>query len=226
MEEIKPDSIIIAKWGYFHLNATILYTWIVMAILVVGALLITRNLSAGFSLSRWQSFLESIVDSMRSQIRDVVRSKPEPYLSFIGTLFLFISVSNFLTIVPEYHPPTSSFSTTAALSICVFFAVPVFSISQSGLKSYLKHYVEPSFFMIPFNILGVISHTLTLAVRLFGNIMSGTLVAAVLISIVPFFIPAVMEVLELLIGQIQAYIFAILAAVYIGSATRAGRKEE
>ncbi|WKZ18440.1 MAG: F0F1 ATP synthase subunit A [Candidatus Jettenia sp. CY-1] len=224
--EISPDSVTIFTWGYFHINATIVYTWVVMALLIIVSLLVTQHLSAGFALSRWQNFLETIVDSMRNQIREIIRQRPEPYLSFIGTLFLFISISNFLSIVPGYHPPTSSFSTTAALAICVFFAVPFFSITQSGLAGYLKYYIKPSMFMLPFNILGVISHTLTLAIRLFGNIMSGTLIGAILLSVIPFFVPAVMEVLELLIGQIQAYIFAILAAVYIASATRAGRNEE
>lgn len=224
--EISPDSVVIFQWGYFHINATILYTWAVMALLIIISLVVTRNLSVGFRLSRWQNFLETMVDSMRNQIHEITRQRPEPYLSFIGTLFLFISISNFLSIVPEYRPPTSSFSTAAALAICVFFAVPFFSITQVGFKGYLKYYTKPSIFMLPFNILGVISHTLTLAVRLFGNIMSGTVIVAILISVVPFFVPAVMEVLELLIGQIQAYIFAVLAAVYIASATRAGRKEE
>ncbi len=220
--EINPDSVILWKWAFFKINSTIFYSWIVMLILFFIALLATRNLTKGYPLSRWQNFLEAIVSSMRSQIQEITRKKPDPFLPFLGTLFLFISVSNFLSIVPVYHPPTSSFSTTAALAICVFFAVPLYGIRQRGAVQYFQNYLEPSAFLLPFNILGRFSRTLALAVRLFGNVMSGTMIIAVLVSIVPLFVPVLMHALELLIGQIQAYIFTILAAVYIGSALRAG----
>jgi F-type H+-transporting ATPase subunit a len=166
-------------------------------------------------------FLEALVEVIRNQIRDIIREDSLPYLPFIGTLFLFISVSNFLSFVPGYHPPTGSISTTAALAVCVFFAVFVYGISRAGIKGFFRHYISPTVFMLPFNIIGELSRTLALAVRLFGNVMSGTMTAALLLSVAPLFLPAVMEILSLLIGQIQAYIFAVLAAVYIASATRA-----
>ncbi len=218
--EINPDSIIFWKWTFFKVNSTLFYSWIVMVILIFTAWLATRNLNEGYQLSRWQNFLEAIVSYMRNQIHETIREKPDPFLPFLGTLFLFISVSNLLSFVPVYHPPTSSFSTTAALAICVFFAVPVYGVRQRGFTKYFKHYIEPTVFLLPFNIIGRFSRTLALAVRLFGNVMSGTIIIAVLISIVPLFVPILMHALGLLIGQIQAYIFAILAAVYIGSAIR------
>ena len=141
-------------------------------------------------------------------------------MSFIGTLFVFIAVSNLLAIVPWYEAPTASLSTTAALAISVFIAVPVFGISEGGLKGYLRSYLQPNFIMLPFNIISEVSRTLALAVRLFGNIMSGGLIASVLLSIAPFFFPIIMSALGLLTGMIQAYIFAILATVYIAAATR------
>jgi len=218
--DISPDTIIIFKWNGIHFSATIIFTWIVMAILVLISYLATRNLSIGPKISRWQNFLEVIIGYIRQQIKEITQQNPDPLVAFLGTLFLFISVSNLLTIIPGYQAPTSSLSTTSALAISVFLAVPVFGIAKKGVWGYFKHYLEPSIFMLPFNIIGDFSRTLALAIRLFGNMMSGTLIIAVLLLIAPLFVPIIMQVLGLLIGQIQAYIFAVLATVYIASATR------
>ncbi len=219
--DVSPDAVIFWKWGPFVLNATIAFTWLVMAILVSISWLVTRQLSVKPGISRWQMFLELVISYIRKEIREITNRDPGIYIPFIGTLFLFISVSNFLAIVPGYQPPTGSITTTAALAICVFFAVPVFGIMQAGAKAYFRHYIRPSVFMLPFNIIGEFSRTLALAVRLFGNVMSGTMIAGILVSIAPLFVPVVMQALGLLIGQIQAYIFAVLATVYIASATTA-----
>jgi F-type H+-transporting ATPase subunit a len=226
MTDITPDTIILLPLGFVDLNATIVYTWVVMIILALGSWLITRNLSKGPQISRWQNMLESIVSIVRDQIREITDQKSEPYLPFIGTLFLFIIVSNLLVIIPGFHPPTGSLSTTTALALCVFFAIPIFGIGQRGVIPYLKHYIEPTPFMLPFQIISEISRTVSLAVRLFGNIMSGSLIVAIIFSILPLFIPVLMQMLGLVIGAIQAYIFAILATVYIASATRAYEDEE
>jgi len=218
--EISPDSIIYWQSGPFTLNATIVFTWIVMALMAVGSWLVTRNLSSGTELSRGQTALEVIVSMIQDQIEEVSQQDPRRYMLFIGSLFLFIATSNLLSIVPGYHPPTGSLSTTAALAICVFLAVPIFGISQQGLGNYLRQYLKPSPIMLPFNLIGEVSRTLALAVRLFGNVMSGSMLVAILLTIVPLIFPIVMQVLGLLTGLIQAYIFAILAMVYIASATR------
>jgi F-type H+-transporting ATPase subunit a len=216
-----PDHIVIWQWGAISLNATICWTWAVMALLVCGSWLVTRNLSTTTRLSRWQNLLEVIVSAMQNQIREVGQQEPAPYLAFVGTLFMFIATSNLLAIVPGYLPPTGSLSTTTALALCVFVAVPLYGITRQGLLGYLKNYIQPSVFMLPFNIVGELSRTLALAVRLYGNIMSGTVIGAILLSIVPLFFPILMQALGLLTGMIQAYIFAVLAMVYIASATRA-----
>ena len=224
---ISPDQKIFWEYGFVNINLTIITTWVIMIVLVFGAWLITRNLKPEIKTSRWQSILEMIVLMIRDQIKEVGLNKPDKYMGFIGTLFLFIAVSNLLTILPWYEAPTGSLSTTTALAISVFIAVPVFGIVEGGLKNYLKSYLQPNFIMLPFNIISEISRTLALAVRLFGNIMSGGLIATVLISIVPFFFPMIMNALGLLTGMIQAYIFAILATVYIAAATQdAERKNE
>lgn len=218
---ITPDQVVLWRWGFVSLNATILYTWGVMLLMVVCAWLVTRRLSSDFSLSRWQNLLEVLVGGMEEQIRGVSNQGSERYLAFVGTLFLFIAVSNVLSIVPGFHSPTGSLSTTAALAVSVLVAVPVYGIQAQGFRGYLKHYVQPSVFMLPFHVVGELSRTIALAVRLFGNVMSGAKIVAILLSITPLFFPVVMHALELLIGLIQAYIFAILAMVYIASATRA-----
>lgn len=218
---ITPDDIVLWQWGQVSLNATIVFTWVVMACLAVGSWLVTRRLSSGPELSRGQNLLEVLVIGMREQIRDISQQDPSRYLPFVGTLFVFIAVSNVFSIVPGYHPPTGSLSTTAALALCVFFAVPIYGIGGRGLLGYLRQYTRPSFIMLPFNIVGELSRTLALAVRLFGNVMSGSVVVAILLAITPLFFPIVMHALGLLTGLVQAYIFAILAMVYIASATRA-----
>ncbi len=224
--QFNPDQIVIWEWslgdrGALRINATILFTWLVMAILVVGSRLVTLRLSSGMSPSRWQNLLEVIVQGMRGQIRDVTQQEPGKYLPFVGTLFLFIAFSNLLMIVPFYRPPTGSLSTTTALAICVLLAVPIYGISERGLTGYLRGYFQPTAFMLPFNVIGEISRTIALAIRLYGNVMSGTVIVAILIGVAPFFFPILVELLGLLTGLVQAYIFAILAMVYIASATRA-----
>lgn len=218
---ISPDSILIWKWGNITLNATILFTWIVMAILVFGSWFITRKLSVNIQLSRGQNLLEVLVVGIREQITQISGQNPDRYLPFVGTLFIFIATSNCLAIVPGFHPPTASLSTTAALAACVFIAVPLFGIRQEGLLGYLKHYLQPTPFMLPFHIIGELSRTLSLAVRLFGNVMSEGMILAILLLIAPLFFPVLMQALGILTGIIQAYIFAILAIVYIASGMHA-----
>jgi F-type H+-transporting ATPase subunit a len=224
IKDISPDQVVFWQWRFVTLNATIVFTWLVMVLMVGGAWLVTRRLRSDTRISRWQNLLEVIVEAMRRQIREIAQRESRAYLVFAGTLFLFILTANLLQIVPGYVPPTASLSTTAALAICVFVSVPLFGILSRGLVGYLRQYVRPSVLMLPFNVLGELSRTLALAVRLFGNIMSGTKVAAILLSLAPLFFPIVMHALGLLTGVIQAYIFAVLAMVYIASASRA-RKE-
>lgn len=208
------------QWEFLILNRTILFTWLVMGLLTCGSWLITRRLSTSTRLSRGQNLLEVLVTGLRNQIQEVSQQDPGPFLPFVGTLFLFIVVSNILSIVPGYHAPTSSISTTAALATCVFVAVPIYGIARQGLADYLKQYIRPTFLMLPFNIIGELSRTLALAVRLYGNIMSGSVIGAILLGFVPLFVPILMQAFGLLTGIIQAYIFSVLAMVYIASATQ------
>lgn len=220
---ISPDELIFWQYGFIKLNATIVYTWGLMLLMVVGSKIITSKLSTGLERSRWQNILEIVVTGILDQIEDVGLDKPKKYLGFLGTLFLFIAVANLAIIIPGYEPPTGSLSTTAALALCVFIAVPIYGIEEQGVINYLKSYTEPTIIMLPFNIISEISRTLALAIRLFGNIMSGSMIIAILLTIAPFIFPDLMIVLGLLVGMVQAYIFSILATVYITAATRTSK---
>ena len=217
---LSPDAVVFWQSGFVKLNATILYTWGLMAVLAIGSKLVTRNLATGLQRSRWQNLLEIIVSGINKQIEEVGMAEPGKYIGFVGTLFLFVATATLFTIVPGYEPPTGSLSTTAALAICVFVAVPLFGIEAGGLREYLKAYLQPTVIMLPFNIISELSRTLALAIRLFGNMMSGTLILAILLTITPFIFPIAMSALGLLTGMVQAYIFSILASVYIAAATQ------
>ena len=217
---LSPDEMIFWQQGFLKLNSTIVFTWALMLVLAVGAKLITRKLSMDLERSRWQNLLEIVVTGIEKQIEDVGLHHPKKYIGFLGTLFLFVALASLFTVIPGYEPPTGSLSTTAALALCVLVAVPFFGIEEQGLGGYLKSYVEPTVIMLPFNIISELSRTLALAVRLFGNMMSGTMILAILLTITPFIFPIAMSALGLLTGMVQAYIFSILAAVYIAAATR------
>src|SRR5580704_1089413 len=217
---LSPDQLIFWQHGFLKLNATIVFTWGLMLLLAAVSKLITRKLSTDLTRSRWQNLLEILVTAIEKQIEEVGLNPARKYVGFLGTLFLFLATASLCTAVPGYQPPTSSLSTTAALALCVFVAVPLFGIEDQGIGGYLKSYMQPTVIMLPFNIISELSRTLALAVRLFGNMMSGAMIIGILLTITPFFFPIVMTSLGLLTGMVQAYIFSILAAVYIAAATR------
>ncbi len=224
--KLSPDETILWQYGFVTINLTIVTTWAIMLLLVIAAKLITRKLKTGIKISRWQCVVEMIVTTINEQIKEVGLDNPGKYIGFIGTLFLFIGVSNLCIILPGYEPPTGSLSTTAALAICVFLAVPFFGIAEGGISGYLKTYLQPTWIMLPFNIIGEITRTLALAVRLFGNIMSGGMIVAILLSISPFIFPVIMNILGLLTGMVQAYIFSILATVYIAGSVKVNQSKK
>ncbi len=214
---LTPDDWIFFHAGFLKINATIAFTWAVISLISAGSWLATRKMIITGPIPRWQNALEIVVTEISSQIANIGISNPTQVLPYIGTLFLFISISNICAIFPYFEPPTGSLSTTAALATSVFFAVPIFGISENGIKGYLKHYSEPTPLMIPFHILSEFSRTVALTVRIFGNVMSGTVILAILISIVPLFFPIVISIIGLITGVVQAYIFSILATVFISA---------
>lgn len=227
--ELTPDVIEVAQLGPFRLNATIVNTWIVMALLVGVSWAVTRRLRPDAPPGRLRNALEVVVQMIEDQIRAVTRVAVHQVLYFAGTLLLFIAVSNALGVVPGFRSPTGSLSTTVALTLAVLLAVPIFSISRGGVGHYLRTFAQPTVLLLPLNILGEVSRAISLSVRLYGNVMSGAVIVAILLTVAPFFFPVVMQLFGLLAGLVQAYIFSILAAVYISSAMpepQAGQEDE
>ena len=222
MQLTPDDTVVFTLWG-LGFNETVVNTWIVMALLTGASRLVTRRLRPEVPPNRWRTTLEVIVTAIQAQVEDISPQSTRHVLYFSGTLFLFIALSNLLLVVPGFTPPTSSLSTTAALALSVLVAVPLFGIGRRGIGGYLKTYLEPSIVMLPFNVISEFSRGISLAIRLYGNVMSGAVIAGILLGVAPFFFPVVMDALGLLTGLIQAYIFAILATVYISSATAPAR---
>lgn len=221
---LSPDEIVYFALGPLNISATLVFTWIVMALLVGISAAVTRVLRVEPPIGRAQLMMEALIQFALDQIRDVSGEEPRRYLPFVTTLFLFILTSNVLSIVPGFHPPTGSLMTTGALALAVFFAVPAFGVARVGLRRYLRTYLEPMPIMLPFTVLGEITRTLALAVRLFGNMMSSSLIIAILLVVAPLVFPALMQILGLLIGVLQAYIFTVLALVYIAAGMSQSRK--
>ncbi len=221
---IDPSEILYFQFGFIRITATLVFTWITMIVLGLGSYLVTRNLKIEGEISKGQNILEALVETINSQIKQISKQEPGKYLPFIGTLFIFILAANILSIVPGFISPTGSLNTSIALALCVFLAVPVYGIADQGISGYLKQYIKPTFIMLPFNIISEISRTLSLAIRLYGNVMSSSIIVAILLGVIPLFFPVIIQVLGLLTGVIQAYIFAILAIVYIASATENQKK--
>ena len=150
---LSSDQIIFWQLGFLKLNGTIVFTWGLMLVMTVGAILITRQLATDLKRSRWQNLLEILVTAIEQQIKEVGMAEPRKYLGFLGTLFLFVALASLCTVIPGYEPPTGSLSTTAALALCVFVAVPLFGVMEQGVGGYLKSYIEPTVIMLPFNII-------------------------------------------------------------------------
>jgi F-type H+-transporting ATPase subunit a len=202
--------------GPVPVTAPVLVTWGIMAALTLGSRLLTRRLSLHPSAA--QSVLEMVVDVTAGQIRDTIRADPRPYLPLIGTLFLFILCSNWSSLIPGIEPPTAHIETDAALASIVFVAIAVFGIRARGVGGWLASFAEPSWLLLPLNLVESVTRTFSLLVRLFGNVMGGAFVIAIILSLTGLLVPIPLMALELLTGAIQAYIFSILAMVFIGGA--------
>jgi F-type H+-transporting ATPase subunit a len=204
--------------GPVPITEPVVTTWGLMAALTLGGFFATRALK--LSPSRLQTVLELIVGAIEDQIRGTMRTAPAPYVPLIGTLFLFILAANWSSLVPGVEPPTAHIETDAALGLIVFCAIVYFGVRARGVRGYLKTFAEPSIVMIPLNLVETFTRTFSLIVRLFGNVMSGVFIIAIVLSLVGLLVPVPLMALELLIGAIQAYIFTVLAMVFIGSAVR------
>lgn len=213
--------------GPVHVGPTVIGTWIVMALLTGASWLGTRRLSLA-SPSRWQAALEGAVLALQGAIEDAAPGQALRLLPFIGTLWMFIGTANLLGIVPGLSSPTSDLSLTLALALLVFLAVHWFGVRIDGLGTYLRHYLDPNPVMLPFHVLGEITRTLALAIRLFGNMMSLEMAALLVLLVAGFLAPVPLLMLHIVEALVQAYIFGMLALVYVAGALQsqaASRKD-
>ena len=202
--------------GPVPITEAVLVTWAIILILGTFAALATRRLS--LTPGKTQVVLELIVTTLDGQIRDTMQRDPAPFLALIGTIFLFVFTANWSSLVPGIEPPTAQLETDAALALIVFVATVFYGVSSRGLRGYLATFAEPSWVMIPLNLVEQITRTFSLVVRLFGNIMSGVFVIGIVLSLAGLFVPIPLMALDMLTGAVQAYIFAVLTTVFIGSA--------
>jgi F-type H+-transporting ATPase subunit a len=200
--------------GWLQISATVVTTWGLILVLGVGFWLATRQLSVD-NPGLIQTALEGAVQSIAAAVDGVLPGRQELLLPFIGTLWLFIAVANLSGVIPELHAPTADLSTTAALAFIVFLSVHWFGIRNSSLKEYLRHYLTPSPVLLPFHLLGELSRTLALAMRLFGNIMSLEMAALLVLLVAGLLVPVPVLMLHIVEALVQAYIFGMLALIYI-----------
>lgn len=220
MEGVFPK--VVFRLGPVEVTSTVLYSLVVSGLLIAFALVVRAGLER--KGSRWPIVAEFIVEHLEGIMRDMFGKDPRVYTPLVVTLALFIGTANLLGLVPGMRAPTADFSTAAALAVLVFLAVPFYGIRARGLRGYLRHYLEPTPFLLPLEIVTEFSRTLALAVRLFGNIVSEELVIAVFLSIAGLLMPVPLMMLAVLSGVVQAYIFSVLTVVYLSAAVRAHAK--
>ena len=209
-------SVVLFHLGPVAITRAVATTWIIMAALAIICRLATRRLK--MQPDGRQAVLEVIVTGIAEQIEDVIRKDARPFLPVLGTLFIFLVAANLSGLLPGVEAPTSRIETPAALALIVFFSVHYFGVRARGLRGYLASFAEPKLIMLPLNILSEVTRTFSLMVRLFGNVMSGEFVIALVLALAGLFVPIPLMVLEILVGLVQAYIFTVLATVFIGAA--------
>jgi F-type H+-transporting ATPase subunit a len=209
--------------GGFSIPDTVFVTLGLTAVITLILWITSRRLKP-HGLSRWQTAVETYVKWIRDTIEELFGEDPTTYAPLIATLIAFIALSNLLSLVPVVRPPTADLSTTVALALIVFFAVPYYGIRRHGVGGYLRKYLEPHWLLVPLNLLGELTRTLALAIRLFGNVMSGQMIGAIALAVAGALVPIPLMMLGVLTGLVQAYIFGILAAVYIAAAVEAGQR--
>jgi F-type H+-transporting ATPase subunit a len=217
MIETAPLGPHVAFWiGPVQISVAVVSTWAIMAVLTAGAWLATRNLAV--HPEKRQAAVEVLVCGIAGQIRDALNRDPAPYLPLAGTLFIFLVVANTSAQIPLFNAPTARIETTGALALVVFASVHYFGVRQIGWKDHLAAYLKPTPILLPLNLLSELTRTISLMVRLFGNIMSHELVLAVVVALAGLFVPLPIMALGLLVALVQAYIFSVLAIIFIGAA--------
>ena len=209
-------SAVLFHVGPIAVTRPVVTTWGIMLALAVGCHLVTRRLR--MQPDGRQALLESLVLGIAQQIQSIIHKDARAYVPILGTLFIYLVAANLCGVLPGVEPPTGKLETPLALALIVFFSVHFFGIRARGVRGYLASFAKPRLVMLPLNILSEVTRTFSLMVRLFGNIMSGEFVIGLVIALAGLFVPIPLMVLELLVGLVQAYIFTVLATVFIGAA--------
>jgi len=210
------SSAVLFHLGPMPIARQVATTWAIMLVLAVGSRMATRRLALHPGLR--QAAVETLIATLAEDIKAIVRRDPGPFLSLLGTLFVFLAVSNLSGVLPGVQAPTGRLETPAALAAIVFLSVHYFGVRSQGARRYLASFAQPKLIMLPLNVVSEITRTFSLMVRLFGNVMSGEFVLALVVTLAGLFVPIPFMVLEILVGLIQAYIFTVLATVFIGAA--------
>ncbi len=217
MQQASPlTSTVLFHIGPAAITRPVVTTWIIMLVLTGVCWLITRRLEK--QPGARQAVLELVVTGIEQQIEAIIRKDARPFLPLLGTIFIFLVTANLSGLLPGVEAPTSKLETPAALALIVFLSVHYYGVRGRGLRGYLASFAEPKLIMLPLNILSEITRTFSLMLRLFGNIMSGEFVIALVVGLAGLFVPIPLMALEILVGLVQAYIFTVLAAVFIGAA--------
>jgi F-type H+-transporting ATPase subunit a len=203
--------------GPVPITGAVVTSWLLMAVLTGLALLVRARLRVDRP-GALQAAAELVVTTIETQIREVTGGEPGPYLPLVGTLFLYLAAANSLAVVPGLEPPTARLETDAALALVVFVAVHVYGVRSRGLLAYLAGFAKPAWVMLPLNLVSELTRAFSLMVRLFGNMMSGVFVIGIALSLAGLFVPIPLMALHLLTGLIQAYIFTMLALVFVAAA--------
>jgi F-type H+-transporting ATPase subunit a len=223
MHQTSPlTSTVLFHIGPAAITRPVVTTWVVMLALTVVCWLVTRRLQK--QPGPRQAVLELVVTGIEQQIGEIVRKDARPYLPLLGTLFIFLVTANLSGLLPGVEAPTGKLETPAALALIVFLSVHYYGVRARGVRGYLASFAEPKLIMLPLNILSEITRTFSLMLRLFGNIMSGEFVIALVVALAGLFVPIPLMALEILVGLVQAYIFTVLAAVFIGAAAGNSKK--
>ncbi len=209
--EIFPQAVI--TLGPVDITGSVITTWVVMLALTAGSYVLTRRLSTRPTVM--QEVLEASYEAVDNTVKDILPALSAPVVPIIGTLWLLIGASNLIGLLPGFTTPTADLNTTFAFAVLSFSMTHIFGLWARGFKGYLRHYTEPTWFLLPFNLIAEATRTIALAVRLFGNMLSGELIALILLGIVGFLVPVPFDLLHFIISLIQAYIFGILTLVFI-----------
>ena len=204
------------RLGPLVITNTVVTTWAIMLALWIATWTATRRMS--LSPATWQVVIEGIVTAVENAIRFVLPDQFRQVLPFIATLWIFIVIAHLASLIPGVRSPTGDLSLTAGLAILVFLAVHWYGIRSQGLKQYLRHYLMPNPILLPFHVVSEISRTVALAVRLFGNIFSLQMAALLVLLLAGFLVPVPVLMLHIVEGLVQAYIFGMLALVYLAGA--------